>query len=296
MTTKASKASHSPGTSLASADELKKLLRSAAAAPLKRLGQHFLIDLPTLESIVGVAATGQRGILVEVGPGPGILTEALAKRGYRVLAIEKDRTFARLAKERLAGYPNVRVIHDDILRVNETRLPQKPYSIVANLPYNITTPFLNRFLTKITRRPRTLVVLMQAEVAERLNAQPPRMNALAVMVQSHASPRIVRRVPPHAFWPRPAVESALVELANVAPPLKSAADQTREAQRFAAIRKAFTFPRKSMANISQRVFPDLSREQIARALQQANIKSSRRPGTLSLADWRHWFKTLTHVS
>ena len=161
----------------------RQLLRQYGFRPKKRLGQHFLIDKAVLERILSAAKLSPGDIVIEVGPGLGILTEGLAKRGARVIAVELDSKLVALLKKRLAALPDVQIVHADILKVTPWQLLQDnlpasgivhDYKVIANLPYYITSPVLSHFL-EAQSRPSEMVVMVQEEVGEAIAAVPGKM-------------------------------------------------------------------------------------------------------------------------
>src|SRR5207302_3079200 len=178
-------------------------------------GQRFLVDRSVLSAILEAAELQADDDVLEVGPGPGVLTAALGERARSVTAVEIDARMVALLEDELAGRPNVGIIRANALTVDLYSLgPRRPTRIVANLPYQITTPLLERFLAD-PRRPPLVVVLVQREVATRICATPRAARErgfLSVFVQSFANPRIVRRVPARAFRPAPRVDSAVVAM------------------------------------------------------------------------------------
>src|SRR3989442_3405491 len=200
---------------------LRELLRRHDIRAATSLGQRFLVDRAVLSAIVDAAELSADDEVLEVGPGPGVLTAALAARVRSVTTVEVDRRMVALLEETLADHETVRVVQADALKVDLLGLAGRRLTrIVANLPYQITTPLLERFLAD-ARRPPLVVVLVQQEVARRIAATPRdarERGYLSVFVQSFAEPRIVRRVPARAFRPAPRVDSALLALRTRAHP------------------------------------------------------------------------------
>src|SRR5437868_9925779 len=180
-------------------------LRALGRRPRKRLSQSFIEDGAIADAIVETAELDPDDEVLEVGPGLGVLTERLARTAKRVVAVELD---AELAKA-LRG-DNLEVVVADILNTEPAQYFENGYVVVANLPYHITSPALRHLLNG---RPKRLVVMVQAEVAERIAAEPGQMSALAVAIQIEAEAEIVLRVPSTAFYPRPKVDSAVLRIA-----------------------------------------------------------------------------------
>src|SRR2546426_4922934 len=192
---------------------LRDVLRRHGVRAATSLGQRFLVDRAVLSAIVDAAELSADDEVLEVGPGPGVLTAALAARVRSVTAVELDPRRVAWLEETLADHKTVRVVQADALKVDLLGLAARTLTrIVANLQYQITTPLLERFLAD-ARRPPLVVVLVQQEVARRIAAtsrDARERGYLSVFVQSFAEPRIVRRVPARAFRPPPRVDSAVV--------------------------------------------------------------------------------------
>ena len=184
--------------------------------PKKRLGQHFLRDPRILARIADALDPTARDTVVEIGPGPGGLTAELASRAGRVIAIEKDRDLARTLVGR---FPNVEVAEADALELDWPGLAGGPFLVAGNIPYNITSPLIDKAL--MPPRPARVVFLVQREVADRLAGAPGSADygALTVGVQAVARVERLLRVPAGAFFPPPRVDSAVVRLTPLAQPL-----------------------------------------------------------------------------
>lgn len=194
---------------------LKSVLRRHGVRAATSLGQRFLVDHGVLRAIVDAAELTPEDDVLEVGPGPGVLTAQLAERARSVTAVEIDERMLAVLRDTLAGRDNVRLVRADALEVDLFTLGERrPTRIVANVPYQITTPLLERFIGD-DRRPPIVVVLVQEEVARRIVATASsgrERGYLSVFVQSFAEAKIVCRVPPSAFRPAPKVSSAVVAL------------------------------------------------------------------------------------
>ncbi|HEV8656292.1 MAG TPA: 16S rRNA (adenine(1518)-N(6)/adenine(1519)-N(6))-dimethyltransferase RsmA [Candidatus Limnocylindria bacterium] len=199
---------------------LKGVLRRHGVRAATSLGQRFLVDRGVLRAILDAAELSAEDDVLEVGPGPGVLTAQLADRARSVTAVEIDQRMVAVLGETLADRGNVRIVRADALAVDLFALGARPTRIVANLPYQITTPLLERFIGD-ERRPPLVVVLVQEEVARRIVATASsgkERGYLSVFVQSFADAKIIRRVPPSAFRPAPKVSSAVVTLRTRARP------------------------------------------------------------------------------
>jgi 16S rRNA (adenine1518-N6/adenine1519-N6)-dimethyltransferase len=257
------------------------LLESHAITPKKSLGQNFLHDPNTLEKIVEIADFGPEMTVLEIGPGTGNLTHVLAREAARVIAVEVDTRLIPLLREQFADEPRVELVHADILETNVGALVgDKPFVVVANLPYYITSAIL-RHLLENTPRPQRLIVTVQREVADRLVAQPGDMSLLAVSVQFYGLPHIALRLNPAAFWPRPDVDSAVVRIDVYAEPPVEVPD---ESLFFRVVRAGFGQKRKQLRN-SLGAGLQIDKTQAGALLEQAGIDPRRRAETLSLDEW-----------
>jgi 16S rRNA (adenine1518-N6/adenine1519-N6)-dimethyltransferase len=269
---------------LADPRALRDVLRRHGVRAATSIGQRFLVDRAVLSAIVAAADLSPDDDLLEVGPGPGVLTAALAARVRTVTAVELDPRMVALLEETLGDRANVHVVRADALKVDLLGIAPRPITrIVANLPYQITTPLLERFLAD-ERRPPLIVVLVQNEVARRLVATPRdarERGYLSVFAQSFAEPRIVRRVPARAFRPAPRVDSAVVAL------------RTRPRPAFAPLAQepflrlvsdAFRHRRKQLRSALGHE-AGLDRERASTVLSAAGIAPERRPETLSGEEW-----------
>ncbi len=229
--------------------ELRRLLEERGLAANHGLGQNFLLDPGIIEGILDSADPGPEENVLEIGPGPGILTEGLLERAGRVFAVELDRGMCVLLTERFAGQEKLTVLHQDILKTDLTALLSETdgvWKVVANLPYYITTPVLFHLLSAGPLF-SSITVMMQKEVAERLKAAPGEKSygALSLAVQYSAKAENVLFVPPEAFWPRPKVESMVVRLIpHKEPPVPVCSPENL----FRIIRAAFGKRRKTLPN------------------------------------------------
>jgi len=271
--------------------EIEKRQRVVAPRrPRKRLGQHFLTDRRILQRILAAAHLSPDDTVVEAGAGRGILTESLAQAAGRVIAVEIDEALCEQMRLRLAPYPNVAIVCGDILALPPEELlthagATPPYVVVANLPYYIASAVLRRFLEAQTP-PRQLIVMVQAEVAESMSAEPGRMGLLSVATQFYAQARILFFVPPRAFRPPPKVRSAVVRLDVRSQPAVAIDD--REAF-FRLVRAGFAAPRKQLRNV---LVLGLGLEPTAAEalLAEAAIDAQRRAQTLSLEEWARLYE------
>ena len=226
--------------------QVEKLLRQSGIRPKKRLGQHFLIDEAILDTIVVAAELSPEDIVIEVGPGLGVLTAELARGAGKVIAVELDAKLASFLKRRLASLANVDVVGADILKVSPSQLLETKgdYKVVANLPYYITSPILRHFV-EASPKPSLMVVMVQKEVGNAIVAGPGEMSLLAVSLQVYSKPKIVSYVSSQSFYPPPKVDSALVRFDLLPEPAVKVADINGF---FQVVKCGFSSPRKQLHN------------------------------------------------
>ena len=253
----------------------------------KSLGQNFLIDTNVIDRILEGARVKEGDYVIEVGPGIGTLTKEMGRSAEKVVAIEIDKTLIPILEETLADFPNIEVINQDILKVNVQELVKEklnggPVKLVANLPYYITTPIVMKFLEEDI--PVTdIVVMVQKEVADRMNAKPNTKDygALSVAVQYYCDTEIVAKAPRHMFVPQPNVDSIVIGL-HVRDEKKYVVDN--EEIFFKTVKASFGQRRKTLLN-SLGGLGFLSKDEIREALQAANIDEKRRGETLSIDEF-----------
>ena len=252
--------------------------RPAFPPTRKSLGQHFLTDRRILGRIADALQLQGHETVLEIGPGRGALTDILAARAKRLIAIEYDRALAAMLRERYARHGNVLIAEADVLEVSLGELAAGPYVLVGNVPYYITTPIL--FHALAPPRADLAVYLVQREVAQRLVARPgtKEYGALTVNVAAVARAETLFGVPAGAFAPPPKVESAVVRITPLATPLVAADEE----QRFRVlVQSAFGMRRKQMRRVVRSLF-SIDAEQADQLLAQAGIEPEVRPETLSV--------------
>lgn len=259
--------------------DVDALLAAHGVRASRALGQHFLADPNTARKIARLAEVGPGDRVLEIGPGVGSLTLALAETGARVLALERDRHVIPILADVLAGSDLVEVVEGDAMTADwHSLLGDDTWSMASNLPYNIATPLLAGLLERAPQIERMLA-MMQREVAERLAAAPGTRaaGAISVKVAYHAESEIVARVPPTVFRPRPKVDSALVRLRRrPEPPVEVSSPE----RLFEIVRAGFGQRRKTLRRALAGALPDP-----AAALEAAGIDSRSRAEQLTLDDW-----------
>jgi len=304
---------------------MASFLKKYGFRPSKALGQNFLTDKKIIEKIVNQADLKNNEVVLEIGPGTGNLTKALAEKAGSVIAVEKDARLVEILTRELANYNNVAVIEGDILRlISNFQFPifkqvssskfqtSRKYKIVADLPYYLTAPVIRKFLES-ENPPELMVLLVQKEVAERICVKPPEMNLLAVSVQFYSQPKIVGYVSKKCFWPRPKVDGAIIKIVPLINTNKKLIDTKLF---FRVVRAGFTQPRKQIVNnlASKLVFAPVdklkldksqslfaarkkkqiqqNKERVKSWLLENNIMPEQRAESLGLTDWINLTKTL----
>ena len=255
--------------------------RGAFPPVRKSLGQHFLSDVRILGKIAdALELTGGETVL-EIGPGRGALTELLAPRARRLVAIEFDRALADLLRKKYAEQPNVQIVQADVLEADFTALANGPYVLAGNVPYYITTPIIFKALE--IPRPERAVYLVQKEVADRLaaSAGADDYGALSVNVQAVAKVERIARVPAGAFHPPPKVDSAIVRLTPRPDPVVTPDEE--DAFR-AMVQRAFGMRRKQMRRVVRELF-DLTADEADARLAAAGVDPQVRPETLGAREF-----------
>lgn len=265
-----------------SANNLKTELENIGALPVKRLGQNFLMDERVIAGTVDAAQTKPRENVLEVGGGTGILTEELARRGARVVTVEKDARLMPFLEKIASYYPSVTAVQADILGINpQIYFGKEPYKLVGNPPYYLTGRLLRHFLEEALEKPARITLIVQEEVARKVAARPPDMGLLSLGVQLFGKPEVIRAISKSSFWPQPEVDSALLVIEVYAETLLT----PEETKRFFVIaRAAFMHGRKQI----QKSLGDglgLPQDKVLSWLASAGIEPKRRPETLTVEEW-----------
>ena len=253
----------------------------------KGLGQHFLVSGGILQRILTAAELAPDDYALEIGPGLGVLTDALAAKVKQVVAVELDNELFKALETRYAGRPNVRVVQGDGREVSIDDLvsPGQPYKLVANLPYFAANPIVRRFL-EADHPPTLIVVMVQKEVAQRMTAQPGDMTILSVATHVYATAKIVASVAPGSFSPPPNVTSAIVRLE----PRKAPLVKPQDAEGFfALVRAGFSTPRKQLLGTLTHAL-NMPSDGVQKMLTKAGIDPKRRAETLSVDEWKRLYE------
>ncbi len=260
--------------------------------PERKRGQNFLCSKEILKKIVESAEVQAGDSVLEVGPGFGTLTSLLADRAKHITAVEIDEKFVSILNDQLAGYKNISIVRQDILRFNPSENFSSNYKIVSNLPYNITSHFLRKFLTE-KNKPKVMALLLQKEVVERICAKPGTMSLLSFSVQFFADAKIIGLVAKENFWPEPKVDSAIVKITPYTQ------EEMEEKQRsagvdeksiFRLVKFGFSSRRKQLHNNLASGFSSLLKKKvladdIKEIFQKLSIQPQARAQDISVEKW-----------
>jgi len=256
----------------------------------KRKGQNFLIDRWTLNKIIEAANLSKKDLVIEVGPGLGVLTRELCKSAGQVIAIEVDEIMTRILRETCKDCKNLKIIRKNIFNINiekELKKAKKAsYKMVANLPYNVTSGVLELFMeSKI--KPNEMIVMVQKEVAERICAKPGDLSLLAVSIQRYGKPEIITNIKKDNFFPVPKVDSAILKISDIKYPPKDF--DTRLF--FRIVKAGFSAKRKQLHNSLSGGLAVSTSTAVA-YLTDARISSFRRAEDLSIEEWLRLYKAV----
>jgi 16S rRNA (adenine1518-N6/adenine1519-N6)-dimethyltransferase len=269
----------------------KDILKKYGFSFKKSLGQNFLIDTNILKKIVSFADLTEESGAIEIGPGIGALTEQLARTSKKVVAFEIDQRLLPILKDTLSPYPNVKIIHNDVLEADVAEVIKEEFTdlddimVVANLPYYVTTPIIMKLLEE--QLPiRGIVCMLQKEVADRISARPgtKEYGSLSIAVQYYTVAETVMIVPKTVFVPQPNVDSAVIRLTRREQPAVTVTDETFF---FQVTRASFAQRRKTLLNNLTSQLPDgkQKKEAILQALSTSGIDPTRRGETLSIEEF-----------
>jgi len=277
---------------------LMQELRSRGVSPKRTLGQHFLIDKGVAQKIVRLADLGPEDCVAEIGPGMGVLTFLMLPLVKQVVAVELDQAIADYLREKGEGMASLSVICGDALHYDFQGLAQeagRKLKVVANLPYNISTPVIFRLLEN-REAVATITLMLQHEVAQRITAPPGGKDygSLSIFTQLYTSPKIMMRVPPQAFYPRPKVESALIKFEILERPRVTINDHGFFQE---VVRASFAQRRKTILNCLKNSPLVLgTKEEILEVLKAVGIDPRRRAETLDLTEFQHLAEALKRIT
>jgi len=267
-------------------EDPRTTLHAHGYSPNKLMGQNFLVSELVLKEIISAASLRKDDVVLEAGPGLGVLTRELAKKVRAVFSVEKDKMLFNLLHKRLTKehMRNVALSCENILDFSPEILRSRGarYKIVANIPYYLTARFLRKFLAEESFKPSSMVLLVQREVAERITARPPNMSLLSLSVQAYGEPEIAAWVPRDSFWPAPKVDSAILKISKISEEFFQK-QKLDEKNFFELIRSGFSQKRKTLSNSLSMFFSD--KKAAGEALKKSGLATRARPEELSLIDW-----------
>ena len=275
---------------LTSRKDIQNLLKKYETHPLEKLGQNFLINKRAIKELIKAADLKKNDVVLEIGPGIGVLTMELAKKVKKVIAIEKDPRMCEILGELLECWNvrNVELVEGDILKLDPKPYTLKPYKVVANLPFYLTAPVIRKFLETIEPSPQQMVLVVQKEVGQRICAKPPEMSILAVSVQFYAKAEAIAFVPKKSFWPQPKVDGAIIKI--IPNKIRQRSDLCQSF--FRIVKAGFSHPRKQLINNLSHLrqgfggqAKKFDRERIRNWLLKNNVKPSQRAETLTVENW-----------
>lgn len=300
--------------------QVKKICQIYNISPARSKGQNFLINDEIIKKIIATAELKPDDVVLEVGPGLGILTEALVKKVRQVISVELDRKLFDFLQTKFVGIGNLELINEDILTRykisrcspsaksgsrfarSETSGQETRYKVVANLPYNITSHFLKKFLTA-GNKPSEMILLIQKEVAERICAKPlsassrrsGQMSLLAISVQLYGKPEIIEIVSRQNFWPVPKVDSAILKIVEIKNQQEVDKYLTPISEKlfWQIVRIGFSAKRKQLQNNLASGL-HLPAEEVKNLLKYANFDPKIRAQSLSVDDWLRLAKVLSN--
>jgi len=270
--------------------QVKEILTKYSLRPIHGRGQNFLVDKNIIYKIVEAAALGSGEHVLEIGPGLGALTDALAARARKVLAVEIDKNLISILNEEYV-WDNVEILNSDILKVPNPEICQhlgsESYRLIANLPYQITSEVIEKFLTT-DPKPEEIIIMVQQEVGERMMARSPRANLLALMVEFYCEPKKLFKVGRNSFYPAPKVDSVIMRLT----PKRELALMPEKIKEFwPLVRSGYRSKRKFLIN-NLANYSGNSKPELESAWQDLGWNPKTRAESIKLEDWLKLFQKL----
>ncbi len=263
-------------------DYLLHLCQKYGLRPSKQYGQNFLLNEEVIEKMVEAGEINKKDIVVEVGPGFGVLTLLLCEKAGKVLAYEIEKKIASYWEERVKEYKNLEIIWGNVLR--SKKLKVESYKVVANLPYQITSQVI-RFFLEQENKPESMVVMVQKEVGERICAKPGDLSVLGISVQYYGEPEMIQIVNREDFYPAPKVDSAVIKIK-----IKKDLPEIDENKFFALVRAGFINKRKLLSKNLQNYLGKKNKEAIGKAFEKMGFSNNVRAQELSVEDWIKLFR------
>jgi len=273
---------------LTSPSQIKSIMKKHNVRFSKSLGQNFIINDFIIDEIIRRGDISEEDSILEIGPGIGVLTQALAETAHQVIAVELDNKLIPILNETLEEYDNVKIIHNDILKIDVSRMieekMEKPTKVVANLPYYITTPIIMKLIEEVSGI-EEIIVMVQKEVAERMMAKPGNKNygLLSVMSQVYSRIEKIHLVKPDVFFPKPEVNSMIIRINFLDKPLVSVED---EFFFFELVRAVFQHRRKNINNALKLYFGErIDKDKLEKSLQKMGLETGDRGENFALQEF-----------
>lgn len=263
--------------------------------PKKSLGQNFLIDKNILPFLINSANLSPNDLVLEIGAGKGILTEALVEK-CKVISLEIDKELVKYLQMKFKNHLNIEIIHQDILKLDlslfiKQKIKKQNYKLVANLPYYISTRIVQDFLT-LKKPPISITVMLQKEVGEKMLQKPPEMNYFSLLVQLFAKAKIIKKVSKNCFYPKPKVDSIIMHFKTHTSPFLL----KKEQENFLDLIKAgFSNKRKTLINsLKQNLSAELKQKDCLKVFKTLKLNKTIRAQELELTQWMAVFKSFCH--
>ncbi len=266
---------------LSDKETVKEILKEKSFRPSKKFGQNFLIDEKTTDKIIEFSQITKEDIVIEIGPGLGVLTSKLAQFSKKLIAVEKDKKLVKILKSRFANNSKVKFLEKDILKLSINSLLDgltiKRYKVVANLPYNIALPVIRKFI-EAEQPPEEMVLMLQKEVGQKICSKKSSLPKIAIEFYSQAT--LLFNVPKELFWPQPKVDGAVIKISHIQ---KNIPDVNKELF-FKILKAGFSSPRKTILNNLSRQL-DIEKEKLRKILLNCNIPPKKRGHELDFDSW-----------
>ena len=255
--------------------QLIQFLRANEIWAKRTMGQNFLVDSEVLDKIIVAADISPSDVILEIGPGLGVLTEGLSEKAGKIIAIEKDDKLTEMLESKFSG-TNVEILHQDALEFDPTELGE--YKLVANIPYNITSLIIRKFL-ETSNKPERLILMVQKEVAERITARPGDMSLLSVSVQFYAEAEIISLVKNTSFYPSPKIDSAVIKISP-----KELSKEVNEKEFFRLVKFGFASKRKTLEN-NLSAGMHITKQDASDIIKAAGLEARIRAEALTIENW-----------
>ena len=262
--------------------------------PKKELGQNFLVDQGVVADLIKAADIKEDDVVLEVGAGGGIITRPLAEKARRVIAVEIDKDLIPQLISTLSDFPGVEIVRDDILKLEIGNLQLETFKTIGSIPYQITSPLIHKLL-KLKKRPKSITIIVQKEVAEKIVAKPPKASYLSNFVANFGRAEIIRTIKPNAFRPPPKVDSAILHIPLYPTPFVALAkgakpySECKRGRMLLSEAKGSCTPDPKFESFLHHGFASprkmLNKRFPAETLKKLGIDPQRRPQTLSFEEW-----------